>query len=176
MIMKSCRKSRLSGLVAFCRKLDSTEAKNEESLTSAECGVAAAAGSVESRETGGRKLTPHMQDEENAQANNTYDEQIQLGCAFHRMESLGSLTVRLGRRYSSRTFRKSVSQLLRTSPAFNLGQLYNGCAAEAQVPDPASVEKNPSIDHCSFGWSNVVSISYLPGEVSEDPDKVKIKL
>jgi hypothetical protein len=32
-------------------------------------------------------LTPHMQDEEHAQANNTDDEQIQLNCAFHHLES-----------------------------------------------------------------------------------------
>src|SRR5437016_14329671 len=32
-----------------------------------------------------------MQNEEDAQANNTHDKQIQLGCAFHRIESRGSL-------------------------------------------------------------------------------------
>jgi hypothetical protein len=51
-MIRSCKKSRLSGLVAFCRKLNSTEAKNEESLTSVNCGVVAATGSLESRETG----------------------------------------------------------------------------------------------------------------------------
>ena len=92
-----------------------------------------------------------MQDEENAKTNNTHDEQIQLGCAFHRMESLGNLTVRLRPPLFFSTFRKPVSQLLRTSLAFSLGQLYNGCAAEAKSQTLASIEKNPSIDHCSFG-------------------------
>jgi hypothetical protein len=36
-----------------------------------------------------------MQNEEDAQANNTDDEQIHLGCAFHRIESRGSLRVYL---------------------------------------------------------------------------------
>src|SRR5207247_9064707 len=53
MIMKSCRKSRLSGLVAFCRKLDCAAAKNDEPLTSVKCGVVAATGSVETRDRGG---------------------------------------------------------------------------------------------------------------------------
>src|SRR5215510_16180726 len=52
MTTKSCKNSRLSGLVAFCNKLDFTVAKNEESLTLIECGAGAATGSVESRETG----------------------------------------------------------------------------------------------------------------------------
>src|SRR6266571_3377932 len=53
MIMKSCRKSRLSGLVAFCRKLDSTDAKNEELLASVTCRVACAVASAEIEEIGG---------------------------------------------------------------------------------------------------------------------------
>jgi len=32
-------------------------------------------------------MTPQMQDEEDAQADNTDNDQIQLGCAFHRVES-----------------------------------------------------------------------------------------
>ena len=55
---KSCRKSRLSGLVAFCRKVDCTEAKNEEPVASVKCGVIAAIDSVEVRGTGGGSRLP----------------------------------------------------------------------------------------------------------------------
>src|SRR5262249_51052022 len=50
--------------------------------------------SCESR-YGRRKLTPQSQDQEDAKANNAHDEQIQLGCAFHRIESRGSVRVNL---------------------------------------------------------------------------------
>ena len=38
-----------------------------------------------------------MQNEEDAQTNNAHDDQIQLGCAFHRVESRSSLRVYLQR-------------------------------------------------------------------------------
>src|SRR5438552_6735721 len=53
MMTKSCKKSRLSGLAPFWRKLDSTEATNEELLASVTCRVACAAASGEIEEIGG---------------------------------------------------------------------------------------------------------------------------
>ena len=91
------------------------------------------------------------------------------------MESRGSLTVHLRPPLFFSTFRTPVSKLLRTSLAFNLERVYNRCAAEAEGPYPASAEKNLASIICGSGWCNVVSVSYLRGEVAEDPDKVKIK-
>jgi len=53
MIIKSCRKSRLNGLVAFCPKLDFTAANNEESLTSVTYALVSATDLVGIGEGGG---------------------------------------------------------------------------------------------------------------------------
>src|SRR5436190_23150187 len=117
-----------------------------------------------------------MQNEEDAQANNTYYDQIQLGRAFHLREIRGSLRVYLRPPLFISTFRTSIFTTIARFAGLQLGTAFHGCAAGAEDPDPAFVEKNPGIDHLlAPGGAMWFPCLICAGEVSEDTDKVKIR-